>query len=87
MYSDGVGGNGHKLQQKKFQFFIMNKIFTMTTVRYWKKLLREAVQSQSLSMLRTQLDNTLSKWTCFEHGAGRDELGKVPSNLNYFLIL
>jgi len=82
VHIDDVGGSGLKLQQRKFQFVIENKIFTVAAVRYWKKFLGETVQSQSLSTFRTQLDKVLSKWTCFEHGAAQEECWKVPSNLN-----
>lgn len=45
--SDRMWGNGLKLHQGKFRFYIMKNLF-MKSVKYWDKLLKKVVEFLSL---------------------------------------
>ena len=52
-------GNGHELKDKSFRQDIKTYSFHMRTLKQWDGLPREAVQSPSLEIFRTQLDEIL----------------------------
>jgi len=53
-------GNGFKLKEGRFRLNIRKKLFTVTQVKNWNSLLREAVDAPSLEIFRVRLDGALS---------------------------
>ncbi|KFQ05292.1 hypothetical protein N330_11416, partial [Leptosomus discolor] len=51
---------GFKLKESRFRLDIRKKFFTVTVVRYWKRLPRESVDAPSLEMFKARLDGALS---------------------------
>ena len=49
--SDKTRGNGHKLEQRKFQLSMSKKFFTLRMSEYRSRLPREVVGSPSLEIL------------------------------------
>ena len=49
--SDGETGNCFKLKDRIFKLDIRKKFFTMKVVRYWNRLLREAVDAPSQALM------------------------------------
>ena len=53
-------GNGFKLKEGRFRIDIKKKFFTVSMVRHWNRLPREAVAAPSLAVFKTRLDGALS---------------------------
>jgi len=54
-----TGGNGHKLKHEKFQQNMRKNFFTPRVTEHWKRLPREVVESPSLEIFQTHLDEVL----------------------------
>lgn len=52
--------NGFKLKEGRFILDQKKRIFTMTVVKHWNRLLREVVDSPSLQTLKVRLGMALS---------------------------
>jgi len=53
-------GNGHKLEQRKLQLNPRKNFFPLRVMEPWNRFPREAVESPSLEILKTHLDEVLS---------------------------
>ena len=76
-------GNGHKLKPMKFHLKARNHLLTVRGVKQRTELSREAVESPSLEILKTQLDYVLCnqlKLTLLEQLAWTKASQEVPSN-------
>ncbi|KFZ60363.1 hypothetical protein N321_07497, partial [Antrostomus carolinensis] len=52
--------NCSKLHQRMFRLNIRKRFFTESMVKYWKRLPREVVTVQSLSVFKMHLDSALN---------------------------
>ena len=55
-------GNGFKLKESRFILAMRKKFFTMSVVRHWSRLPREAVDAPSLELFKARLDGALVWW-------------------------
>jgi len=57
--SDRTRGNGHKLKQRKLQLNMRKSFLILRVTEHWNRLPREVVESPSLEILKTRLDEAL----------------------------
>ena len=58
--SDRTRVNGFKLKEGRFRLGTRRKFFTIRLVKYWYRLPREVVDTQSLETFKARLEGALS---------------------------
>ena len=57
--NNGRRGNGHKLEHRKLQTNTRKNFFTVRVMEHWNRLPREVVESPTMEIFKTNLDNFL----------------------------
>jgi len=57
--SNKTRGNGHKLKHRKFHLNMTKNFFPLRVIEHWNRLPRGVVDSASLEILKTHLDEVL----------------------------
>jgi len=57
--SDRTRGIGHKMKHRKFLLNMRKNFFPLSMMEHWHRLPREVVESPSLEIFKTRLDEVL----------------------------
>jgi len=57
--SDRTRGNGHNLKHRKIRLNMRKNFLPLRVTEHWNRLPREAVDSSSLEIFKTRLDEVL----------------------------
>lgn len=78
IHSESTGGNGCKLQERKFQLGVREIIFTMRASQAFDQVSRETVKSSSVEIFKAELGKALSNLISIGHTLS-EELDKMVS--------